>query len=309
MPPVTRPDPDAPIGLTPDLPPTFAFAPERPAEPTERGIPLQENVYGFAPLPDFSPPQRPDDQPIPLAGSQPNPDAWQPTTGYDLADFAEAVDYLAEASEKLEEAADKLGVDKGERTTPTADLPAANQADGDGPDVPGMAAGLTGLTGGVMAAVGAVQQFAAFVRDGAAAQQKMNFALAEASGAMAAVKLSSEMGDFFRDMEVGNRLSGSARELSGADQSFKDQMKEFEVLGGQVKNLLFATGLEVMAQVLKPFAELIQPINSAIEELVGSGEVKGDIWDTVQRAEREADAAKRRANGWWDRNGGKPFGG
>jgi hypothetical protein len=78
--------------------------------------------------------------------------------------------------------------------------------------------------------------------------------LAEVSGAMAAVLAESDLRRMQRDMEIGNRLAGSARELADAHTDLAGTTKELEIAFGHLINKVGTAAAKAGKSILQDFS-------------------------------------------------------
>lgn len=90
---------------------------------------------------------------------------------------------------------------------------------------------------------------------------------AEVSGSMAVAVAQRDIRELKRDMEKGNRLSGSAQGMMEAEQFRKDNTKEIEILGDRVWNGILEVSNTVLGTVMAPFNAMAEGINTLIDSV------------------------------------------
>jgi hypothetical protein len=121
-------------------------------------------------------------------------------------------------------------------------------------------------------------------------EEQVNYAkhLSQASGMMAAVVANRDVKEMMRDMEKGNRLSGSMNELFDAEQERKDNTKDIEILGEKIKNGLLTFSNNVISGLAKPFNELAAAINKKLGDEEEKPDLTSSEWAEQMLAETRA---------------------
>jgi hypothetical protein len=108
------------------------------------------------------------------------------------------------------------------------------------------------------------------------AQVEFNRGLATVSASMAAVFAQRDVREMLRNMEVGQRLAQSARDLTQAEQDRADNTKEIEVAWERAKNRAGTIWEEFKSYVLKPLNDLARKWNA--EEKRADNEIMVGEW-------------------------------
>jgi hypothetical protein len=114
--------------------------------------------------------------------------------------------------------------------------------------------------------------------------------LADFSGGMAAVMAQSDVRRAFRERDIGNASTGSARILTDAVDSLSDNLKETRTAWNNITNLFGAA----MAKAAEPFAKaldaLAEKLNKALEASGNAARVEGgDMGQWLLDLKKEAD--------------------
>lgn len=91
----------------------------------------------------------------------------------------------------------------------------------------------------------------------------------EVSASMAAITAQRDLREIMRNMEKGERISGSANTLMQAEQSRKDKQVNIEVVMEKISNLTMAGANRALEFLLAPLDRLAQSIDELIEKLPG----------------------------------------
>jgi hypothetical protein len=158
-----------------------------------------------------------------------------------------------------------------------------------------------GVVGLGMAAVKAAEALQRMTTE----QLTYNRELAKSSASMALVFAQRDVQERFRQRDVGERLSASARTLTQAEQRFKDETKEFDVFGERVKNYAAAAWevwkTEFVQHMMPHVRPLIVVANKVAEMAEGERNEGRPLFfdEYVQAIAREdAEARKRKDKRW-----------
>ncbi len=154
-------------------------------------------------------------------------------------------------------------------------------------------AGMVPVVGDV---VNGLMKFAKQVVESADAQHKLNMQYADASAAMAGVLAESEMRDWQRDREIGDKTAATARDLAESRANYQDSMGKVEALFSNIKNEVFSKLLDVLNTVLEPIAETLDGLNQIL--FTQSESTAADKWLDKVAAEAER---RRQADEEWFR--------
>jgi len=149
--------------------------------------------------------------------------------------------------------------------------------------------------GGALMAVGALLAFRRAVIDAAEAALQTQRKYTEVSASMAAVFAQLDTAETFRNMEKGERLAGSTRELARAVDKSREADKELDILVTGVGNRVKAFFVEAFADVKDV---IVHPVAKAANKFLGQGapddgKRASTAQDQIQDMERRADQAQR----------------
>lgn len=154
----------------------------------------------------------------------------------------------------------------------------------------------------ILASVSALNMFREKVVESAKEQQKLNFHYAQFSAAMANVQVQSEIATMFRERDIGNDTSGTARYLSEQNTAYDNTAAEFEKLWSNFKNLGLGVLLEALTEVIQPIVPVVQELNSLIKQLLpAQPQPTNDAAAHLQKAKDEVMAAQKAGDKWAQR--------
>lgn len=167
-----------------------------------------------------------------------------------------------------------------------------------------VAAGPVGIAVAAVLAVGvALKKFHDAVLEGAKEQEQVNFRLASVSASMAMVQAQTELRDTLRDMEKGQRISGTAAALSDSLGDYKDNTKELNILVENLTNIVYTIGMKVINNLVEPLNDIAEYANGILEKLgIGDDDHGGmTIAEWADQVKKEAEKSEKKGDEWHDR--------
>ena len=160
------------------------------------------------------------------------------------------------------------------------------------------AQGITAVAGPVGVVVSALTQFAQGLERTTERVQGFFHALAEFSPQMGLVQFEARQREYFRQREIGDRLSGSARELMQAEQRKLDARKEIDIAIAEGEAALGV----LWENVKTDFYGLITPLVQGLNQLAGGRGIHGGMDETAS-PDQLAEMIRGRDDQWrWRQN-------
>ena len=143
-------------------------------------------------------------------------------------------------------------------------MAAKNSGGGGGGSATPGAGGST--VGGVIEAGKALYEFTKNLRESARAALEANRKYEEMSAGMSLVFAQLNQRQLLRDMESGNRLSGSTKDLADSEDFARRNSQELEILGGRVQNYLGTAKNYIAGAITAGFNEVAGGLNTLIDQ-------------------------------------------